>query len=300
MKRLLRSPLVSAAVGGLSVAALLLALGVTGRRTTTTVIDEAPLTAEPASDVGTGLTPYEIYERDAPSVVFVRAEVDESVQDPFAISSDLSGVSTGSGFVVDRHGDILTNYDVVAGAGSGGISVEFEHGVAKVAQIVGEDPDDDLAVLRVAARGLGLAPLALGDSATARVGDPTLAIGNPFGLDRTLTTGIVSALQRQITAYDGFAIDNVIQTDAPPDEGSSGGPLIDAAGQVIGVTSQIETGEGSVPIGFAVPSNTAKALLPRLEGVKAPCAEANPRPTVRCIHARPRRPEDQAVRNHHA
>jgi S1-C subfamily serine protease len=237
------------------------------------VIDAAPLTAASASDVASGLTPYEIYEHDAPSVVLVRANVDQSVADPFELpSAQQTGVSTGSGFVVDRQGDILTNYHVVAGAGSGRVSVEFEHGVMKTARVVGEDPSVDLALLRVQARGLSLDPLELGNSATARVGDVTLAIGDPFGLDRTLTTGIVSALQRQITGSDGVSIDNVIQTDAPLDPGSSGGPLIDAAGNVIGISSQIQTGapgDDGVPVGFAVPSNTAKALLSRLEGTAA-------------------------------
>jgi S1-C subfamily serine protease len=273
MKSLLRSPVVSAAIGGLTVAGVFLALGVTGRRTIRTVIGEAPVAAEPASETATGLTPNEIYTDDARGVVFVRAEVIQTVEDPFElVPEQQSSISTGSGFVIDTRGDILTNYHLIAGAGAGGISVEFEHGVTATARVVGEDANDDLAVLRVDPRGVRLVPLLLGNSATARVGDPTLAIGNPFGLDRTLTTGIVSALQRQITAPNGFAIDNVIQTDAPLNPGSSGGPLIDAYGRVIGVNSQIETGddgEGSVGIGFAVPINTAKALLPRLEGAAA-------------------------------
>jgi S1-C subfamily serine protease len=114
---------------------------------------------------------------------------------------------------------------------------------------------------------LNLDPLALGESKGIQVGDPTIAIGNPFGLDRTLTTGVVSALQRRIQAPNGFAIDNVIQTDAPINPGNSGGPLIDATGRVIGINSQIETGggQGSVGIGFAVPIDTAKQVIPQLE-----------------------------------
>jgi S1-C subfamily serine protease len=271
MKSILRSPFVSAACGGIAVAGVFLALGVTGRRTITTVIEESPLTAERASDAGAGLTPYEIYQRDAPSVVFVRAAVDPPVAGPFVPAAGAqSGWSTGSGFVVDRQGDILTNYHVIAGAESGAVSVELQHGVTVSAQIVGQDATDDLAMLRIDARAVNLAPLTLANSATARVGDPTLAIGNPFGLDRTLSTGIVSALQRQITAPDGFAIDNVIQTDAPLDPGASGGPVIDAAGQVIGISSQIQTGAGSLPISFAVPSNTARALLVRMAETSSP------------------------------
>jgi S1-C subfamily serine protease len=125
-----------------------------------------------------------------------------------------------------------------------------------------------MALLSVDPKGVDLHPLALGDSDGVRVGDPTVAIGNPFGLERTLTTGVVSALQRRITAPSGFAIEDVIQTDAAINPGNSGGPLLDAGGRVIGVNSQIATGEGSsgsVGIGFAVPAATVKRVLPELE-----------------------------------
>jgi S1-C subfamily serine protease len=275
MKSFLRFPLVSAAIGGIAVAGAFLALGVTGRRTVRTVIEEAPLSSEPASEDATGLTPYEIYEDDSRGVVFVRADVVETGRDPFALSSEQqSGRSTGSGFVVNRQGDILTNYHLIAGAQAGGISVEFAPGVTATAQLVGEEPDEDLAVLRVDPRGMHLHPLVLGNSSTARVGDPTLAIGNPFGLDRTLSEGIVSALQRQISGSEGFAIDHVIQTDAPVDPGISGGPLIDAAGRVIGINSQIQTdadadGDSDVTVSFAVPINTATALLARVGALRS-------------------------------
>ena len=267
MKSLLSSPLVSAAVGGLTVAGTLLALGVTGHQVIRTVVVESPLAAQPASVVGTGLTPYEIYEHDSRGVVFVRASVAQTVQDSFALSTEQqSGLSTGAGFVVDRRGDILTNYHVIAGAGAGGISIQSEPGVTRVARVVGDQPSEDLAVLRVDPHGLHLRPLELGNSATARVGDPTLAIGNPFGLDRTLSTGIVSALQRQIPVSNGFAIDHVIQTDSPLGAAGSGGPLIDAGGRVIGINSQVQTDADAdgVPIGFAVPINTARTLLSRV------------------------------------
>jgi S1-C subfamily serine protease len=123
-------------------------------------------------------------------------------------------------------------------------------------------------VLRIPTEGITLHPLTLGNSSKAVVGDPVLAIGNPFGLDRTLTTGVVSALQRQITSPNGFQIDNVLQTDAPINPGNSGGPLLNSSGEVIGINSQIETGGsggGSVGIGFAVPINTAKGELTQLE-----------------------------------
>jgi S1-C subfamily serine protease len=150
------------------------------------------------------------------------------------------------------------------------VTVQFEDNISRRAAVIGVDPNNDLALLRVNMSGVpSVQPLELGDSESVQVGDPTLAIGNPFGLDRTLTSGIVSALQRQIQAPNGFAIDNVIQTDAPINPGNSGGPLLDADGRVIGINSQIETaaddGEGSVGIGFAIPIDTAKAFLPRPE-----------------------------------
>jgi S1-C subfamily serine protease len=253
MKSLIRSHFASAVIGGLVVAGAFLALGITGRRTTQEVVEEAPVAAEPASSGDTGLTPHEIYERDAPGVVFVRARVVEQVQNPIDFfPQQQSSSSTGSGFLVDRSGDILTNYHVIEGANrASGVSVQFEDNVLRSATVVGEDQDDDLAVLRVNMSGVpAVRPLMLGDSTSARVGDPTLAIGNPFGLDRTLTSGIVSALQRQIQAPNGFSIDNVIQTDAP-------------------INSQIATGgdagNGSVGIAFAIPIDTAKQVLASLE-----------------------------------
>jgi S1-C subfamily serine protease len=137
------------------------------------------------------------------------------------------------------------------------------------AEVVGTDPASDLALLKVSAPSSELTPLTLGDSSKMEVGDPVVAIGNPFGLDRTVTSGIVSALQRQIQAPNGFSIDNVIQTDAAINPGNSGGPLINSAGEVIGINSQIETGgngaDGNVGIGFAIPINTAKEVISELE-----------------------------------
>jgi S1-C subfamily serine protease len=271
MKFLLRSHFAASVAGGLVVAIAFLALGVTGRRTTETIVDQAPVAAQPASSHNSGLTPHEIYERDAPGVVFVRAQVIQQIPDPFDLfPAQARSTATGSGFVVNPRGYILTNFHVIEGANRRtGVTVQFEHTVAREATVVGTDPNNDLAVLKVNGHRMPpVGPLVLGDSTTVRVGDPTLAIGNPFGLDRTLTSGIVSALQRQIQAPNGFGIDNVIQTDAPINPGNSGGPLLDAAGRVIGINSQIATGDqanGSVGIAFAVPINTAVKLLPRLE-----------------------------------
>ena len=136
------------------------------------------------------------------------------------------------------------------------------------AEVAGRDPSNDLAVLKVDPDDAKLVPLPLGDSSKVKVGDAAIAIGNPFGFSRTVTTGIVSALQRQIDAPNGFPIRNVIQTDASINPGNSGGPLLDGQGRVIGINSQIATGgsSGSVGIGFAVPINTAKDVLPRAQG----------------------------------
>jgi S1-C subfamily serine protease len=263
--------LASAVVGGVVVALTFQALGVTGRRTVKTVVAQSPVAARPALDPkGAGLTPYAIYVRDAPGVVFVRALVIEQVRDPF----DLFPVreqssSTGSGFLISSTGYILTNFHVIQGADPRtGVSVDFEDNVSRHATVIGEDADNDLALLKVNMSGVPpVKPLVLGDSTSVRVGDPTLAIGNPFGYDRTLTSGIVSALQRQIQAPNGFAINNVIQTDAPINPGNSGGPLLDAAGRVIGINSQIATAsggsDGNIGIAFAVPIDTGKEFLER-------------------------------------
>ncbi|MBV9422293.1 MAG: trypsin-like peptidase domain-containing protein [Solirubrobacterales bacterium] len=259
-------------LGGIVVAGAFLALGVTGRRTTQTIVVQSPVYSQPASSSASGLTPHDIYQRDAPGVVFVKAQIVQQIEDPFDLFPQQErSVSTGSGFLIDQRGDILTNYHVIEGASrTTGVSAQFEDNVTRQARVIGADPSNDLAVLRVDMSGVpSVRPLELGDSTTVEVGDPTLAIGNPFGLDRTLTSGIVSALQRQIQAPDGFSIDNVIQTDAPINPGNSGGPLLDAAGRVIGINSQIETGggngQGSVGIAFAVPVDTAKEFLPLLE-----------------------------------
>jgi S1-C subfamily serine protease len=269
----MRSHFVSSVCGGLVVAGAFLALGVTGRRSTQVVVEESPVSAQPTSAASRGLTPHEIYLRDAPGVAFIRAVVAQPVNSPFdPYPEHVQSASTGSGFLVTRSGYVLTNFHLIEGSpAESGVTVRFEDGAARPAVVVREDEDDDLALLKVDMKGISrvIRPLALGDSSTVRVGDPTLAIGNPFGLDRTLTSGIVSALQRQIRAPDGFAIDNVIQTDAPINPGNSGGPLLDADGRVIGINSQILTGGadddgGSVGIGFAVPIDTARAFLPWL------------------------------------
>jgi S1-C subfamily serine protease len=266
MKKLLSSPFLAAALGGGIVAAVMLIAGV-GDTTYVTKIEQAPLATDPSASTSGALTPREIYRRDAPGVVYITATVLQQSLSPFDLNPTTNRTTaTGSGFVINRDGVILTNAHVISGAVK--ISVAFANNQTVTAKVIGKDPDDDLALLKVNPDGLTLVPLRLGDSSTVQVGDPTVAIGNPFGLARTLTTGVVSALQRSIKAPNNFAIDNVIQTDAPINPGNSGGPLINAQGQVVGVNSQIFTGNGgngSVGIGFAIPINTAIAVIPQIE-----------------------------------
>jgi S1-C subfamily serine protease len=266
MKRILSSRFFAALVGGAIVAVVMLSAGI-GATTNKTVVERTSFSGGQSQATSGELTPRQIYQRDAPGVVYITATViqqNSSPFDPFPTTS--RGTATGSGFVINRNGVILTNAHVISGAVK--ISVAFADNQTVTAKVIGKDPDDDLALLKVNPDGLNLVPLVLGDSSTVQVGDPTVAIGNPFGLPRTLTTGVVSALQRSIQAPNNFAIDNVIQTDAPINPGNSGGPLINAQGQVIGINSQIETGtsgNGSVGIGFAVPINTARAVIPQIE-----------------------------------
>jgi S1-C subfamily serine protease len=262
----LRSSLVSAVLGGAVVAAVMVVVGLVPGGRTTTVVQQAPMT-RPASDGGAqGLTPREIYKRSAPGVVNVKAQIVRQVESPFDVfPQEQRGQASGSGFVLDKGGYVLTNAHVIEGASA--VTVQFEDHKTADATVVGKDSSTDIALLKVRRDGASLHPLGLGDSANVQVGDPTIAIGNPFGLDRTLTTGVVSALQRRISAPNGFSIDHVIQTDAAINPGNSGGPLLDAAGRVIGINSQIVTGEaatGNVGIGFAVPIDTAKKVIPQL------------------------------------
>ena len=262
-------PLAAAVIGGGVTAGVLIGAGAVGDHRTTTIVQQAPLTtAAPATQPRLALTARDIYRQAAPGVVYIRARSVQQTQSPFDVfPRQQENISTGSGFVVDEKGHILTNAHVVAS--SLDVRVSFSDHRTVAARVIGKDADTDLAVLSVNPKEVDLHPLALGDSRAVRVGDPTVAIGNPFGLERTLTTGVVSALQRRITAPSGFAIEDVIQTDAAINPGNSGGPLLDAAGRVIGVNSQIATASegssGSVGIGFAVPVATVKRVLPELE-----------------------------------
>ena len=243
---------VRAAVAGALAGALLVAGGVLVGNLTGSDSDPGPAAAPLAAaggGPGPGTAAGRVYAAVAEAVVAVQV-----------------GGGSGTGFVIDDDGTIVTNAHVVGD--STGATVRFgDSGSAVPADVLGTDPSTDLAVLRVdAPRVRTLRPLALADSDGVRVGDQVVAIGHPFGLDRTATAGIVSGLGREIESPNGFSIDEVIQTDAAINPGNSGGPLVDARGRVVGVNSQIATAgaNGNVGVGFAVPSNTVREVVPRL------------------------------------
>ncbi len=212
-------------------------------------------TSTPAS--GRALSAGSIYERSKDAVAYVTAR-------------SAKGTGTGTGFVISSDGYVVTNDHVVDGASV--VTVKVGDGKPSRAQVVGVDASSDLALLKVDTGGSKLATLKLGDSRRVAVGDNVFAIGNPYGLDRTLTTGVVSALQRTISSPNGYSISNVVQTDAALNPGNSGGPLLNAQGEVIGVNSQIETASrsadgstgGNSGVGFAIPSATVSRVVEQL------------------------------------
>ncbi len=232
----------------------------------------AQATSGPATQVAPTQTPYvlvindlqdlyiSLYQRLSPSVVHITSHT--QVYDFFGSAVPEEG--TGSGFVYDNQGHIVTNAHVVSGANE--VEVALADGTTHKAKIVGTDDYNDLAVLKVdGLRPDQLKPLPLGSSHSLKVGMRVIAIGNPFGLDRTLTTGVISALGRTIERQDQAALGEMIQTDAAINPGNSGGPLLDLNGEVIGVNSNIQSPNGgSVGIGFAVPVDAVKRVVPDL------------------------------------
>jgi S1-C subfamily serine protease len=258
MKRTLVIPLLTIACGGLTGGLVALVLN----------DDSGSASAAPAAGVATASAPAtsaaRIYRQDAPGVVVITDTQTQRVPATFFAPPGERNVNAlGSGFVIDRRGDILTNDHVVAGAKA--VRVGFSGGASSPATVVGGDPSTDLAVVHVDAPASALHPLGF-ESAKAQVGDPVYAIGNPFGLDRTMTAGIVSATGRSIQGLNNLTIPDVIQTDAPINHGNSGGPLLDRLGRVIGVTSQIQGGtvDANVGVGFAVSSDTAGSVAKQL------------------------------------
>jgi putative serine protease PepD len=277
-RRFLRSSFGSALLGGAVVAAfgwIAIAAGwihSDGNGSTVTVAQPlaAPVDAQEGGEDTNVVN--QIYRSDGQGVAFISAQRPAQGEapslSPFGEPEGGGGsaTATGSGFLIDTEGHIVTNNHVVEEA----TKVEVKLGSSDKsyeAEVVGTDPATDVALLKVDAPAEELHPLALGDSGKVHVGDPVVAIGNPFGLDRTVTSGIVSALQRQIQAPNGWSISHVIQTDAAINPGNSGGPLIDASGAVIGINSQIQTGgsNGNVGIGFAIPIDTAREVVKQIE-----------------------------------
>ncbi|HVD41786.1 MAG TPA: trypsin-like peptidase domain-containing protein [Solirubrobacterales bacterium] len=273
----LRSPFGSALLGGLVVAVfgwIAIAAGVIQSDGGTTTTVAAPIAApvdSKSSDESANIV-NQIYKSDGEGVAFIESQIESTETESFNPFGEVEpesggGVATGSGFVIDGEGHILTNNHVVEGASK--VTVKLGDSEKTYdAEVAGTDPATDVALLKVEAPAKEIHPLTLGKSAEAEVGDPVVAIGNPFGLDRTVTSGIVSALQRQIQAPNGFSISHVIQTDAAINPGNSGGPLINASGEVIGINAQIATGgggNGNVGIGFAIPIDTVRAEIEQLK-----------------------------------
>ncbi len=266
VKRLL-APILLAAIAGAAVALVaVLTLGSDGGRSTPTVRTTSASVRSGASTgtrrevASTALTATQIYQRDSSGVVSIKAVTSE-------------GEDSGTGIVLDDQGLILTNDHVVAGARSIVAGPGKSSNVTRAATLVGEEANQDLALIRIDPSGLGLHPLNLVSSSSVQVGDAVYAIGNPYGLNETLTRGIVSALGREIAAPDGSKITGAIQTDAALNPGNSGGPLLNERGEVIGVNSQIASdaarSEGSQPgstgVGFAIASNTLAQAVKKIE-----------------------------------
>jgi putative serine protease PepD len=276
VRRFLAPMLLAALVGGALAAVAVLA--VAGAQTSRTTPTGTRAGLSGASGGGarrevasTTLTPTQIYQRDSSGVVAIKAVRPEEAD-------------SGTGIVLNDKGLILTNDHVVAGATGITVSPGKSSSVTRTATLVGEEANDDLALIRIDPSGLGLRPLKLVSSSSVQVGDSVYALGNPYGLDETFTRGIVSALGREISAPDGAKIAGAIQTDAALNPGNSGGPLLNAGGEVIGVNSQIASDaasvEGSQPgstgVGFAISTDTVARAVKAIEsgsGVSSQSAE---------------------------
>ncbi len=248
-----------AALAGAGAGAGALALSRGSTHTTTTVVAASTASSNIANST---LTVGQIAKATTPGIVEIDV-VDGGTGSTFPSGQGSTESAEGTGFVYDTKGDIVTNDHVVSGATS--VTVKFSDGSTTKATVVGADPDTDIAVIHVDVPASKLVPLTLGDSSKVAVGDGVVAIGNPFGLDNTVTSGIVSAINREITSPDNAPIEGAIQTDAAINHGNSGGPLLNLNAQVIGITSQIQSDSGGNDgIGFAVPSNTVRSIATQL------------------------------------
>jgi putative serine protease PepD len=266
VKRPLVPILLAALVGGAAASAAVLLLVTGSSRSAPVLVRSSPASNEGASAgtrrevASTALTATQIYDRGSVGVVSI-------------VVTTASGKDSGTGIVLNEQGLILTNDHVVEGANSITVTATGSSGTARAATLVGEEANSDLALIHVDPSGLGLKPLQLASSSSVQVGDSVYAIGNPYGLNETLTRGIVSALDREISAPDGAKITGAIQTDAALNPGNSGGPLLNEQGEVIGVNSQIASDaasvEGSQPgstgVGFAISSNTVAQAVKTIE-----------------------------------
>ncbi|MFN3202122.1 MAG: S1C family serine protease [Bradymonadia bacterium] len=246
----------------LSVSCVVLALcALTGaataqRATPREVTPRGPLSPEEKRTI-------KVFEQTSPSVVFISTSERVYRQTFRALNAIEIPRGTGTGFVWDEQGHVVTNFHVIAGGDR--VTVTFNDQETVPAKVVGADPDKDLAVLLVDPKKVSLKPIKIGRSSELRVGQQVLAIGNPFGLDQSLTTGVVSALDRSIPASTNRTIEGVIQTDAAINPGNSGGPLLDSAGRLIGVNTAIRSPSGAnAGIGFAVPVDTVNRVVPQL------------------------------------
>jgi putative serine protease PepD len=261
---------VIACLGVIALTVVLIASGAFGARTTTTVIRSSAATAP-------GLNAASIFAKVNPGVVDITSKsVTTAPQSPLGPPSTTAQTDTGTGMVIDPQGHILTADHVVAGAKS--VTVTLPGGLSRTATVTAGDAATDVAVLKIDPAGLGLHPVTLGTLTDHRVGDPVAVVGDPFDVQRSLSTGVISGLDRTISGLNGYSIPNALQTDAAMNPGNSGGPVLDASGRVVGIADQIATGgsgaDSSTGVGFAVPIEIVKAELPQLEAGNVP-AHAN-------------------------
>ena len=255
-----------ACAGVVGLTGALIVSGAFGARTTTTVVKTTPVGSS-------GFNPAAIYAKADPGVVDITANsVTAAPQAPFGLPGTTTQTDTGTGMVIDKQGHILTADHVVASAKS--VTVTLAGGVNRKATVLAGDPATDVAVLKINPSGLTLHPLTLGNLTSHRVGDPVAVIGDPFDVQRSLSTGVISGLDRTISGLNGYSIPHALQTDAAMNPGNSGGPVFDASGRVIGIADQIATGgsgaDSSTGVGFAVPIEIVKAELTQLEAGTVP------------------------------
>jgi putative serine protease PepD len=264
--RTVAAVLAAALIASAAVTGLLYAVGVAGGSTRTVLMLSGQTSGR--LDSGASLDASSLYRSAAPGVVAIEATGTSSgSNNGFPYTPPGQSVDTGTGLVIDTRGDILTASHVVAGASA--IAAKFQNGPVRAASVLGTDTSNDVSVLHVNPSGLTLHPLSLGSIQSLVAGDPLAVIGDPFGYNRSLSTGVVSGLGRTIQAPNGFPIANALQTDAALNPGNSGGPVLDLQGQVVGIADQIATGGSTVDqgsgVGFAVPIDPVKAELSALE-----------------------------------